>query len=554
MQKQTLKQHWQNNLKEGKKMSFENHQLNAKNEYDECTLHGICSISPTASAVKATTLGLLQELAFYIVKARDLGARNNRIKSGFIEIFSTLIPTSEYSQKNIDYIISNMQEHISEVKNLYKQLCYEKNVQANFFKNSIKISENFTIADIVKQGQKYSEKIKRILSEEQNKSLEILLIILKSMCLYIIELQDLNADIDKYYEELLKIINIKNFNELDSEALKDILKKYAQLDTELMNTLFEARKKEFSDFIEAEVLLSPKEGKAILVAGTNLKDLELVLEATKDKGINVYTHGQMIIGHTLPKLKAYKHLVGHYGKGVDSYLSDFSTFPGAIFLTKHSLCRVEKLCFCSLYSTDKIATQNTTTINDNNFEPLIHSALRAEGFTESESEKFGNFGIIEQNYLDEITKLAQRINKKEIKYVLGIGVPNKTDSQIEYFKKFWKLLKPDCFVITFNYHDNFKNIIFNNMNYCFPFLYKGLNILLKEKQTNALKIGVFNSRCELHTIPNLISLKTAGVDKIYFSQCSSTLINPMLTELLLEWFDINKYTTPENDLKIMFKE
>jgi len=530
-------------------MSFENYQVNKKNENDECNIHGICSISPTASAIKSAIFAHLQELAFYVLKVRDFGARNNQIKNSFIEIFSTLIPNYEYTQENLNHILPTLQGFIVDVKNMYKQLCEEKNIEANFFKNQMKLGEKYTISDVVKQGQKYNDKINSKLSEDQKKGLEIIIIILKSICLYIVELQSLDVDIDKYYEELLLAINPKNFNELSTEEIKELMKKYSLTDNELMSIVFEARKKEFGEFIETDILLSPKEGKAILVAGTDLHDLKLLLEATKDKGINIYTHGRMITGHTFEKLKTYPHLMGHYGKGIDDYISDFSSFPGAILLTKMSLFRVEKLCFCKLYTTDKITNLNATPIKDNDFEPIIHSALREDGFEETEPEIKEKFGINEQNYINEVAQLVERVSKNEIKNIFTIGVSNKIDSQIEYFKRFLKLLNKDCFAISFNYKDGLKNILYNNIDYAFPYLYKALDALLKVKQASGLKIYILNSRCEPHTIPNMIHLKTLGVDKIYFYPCQSSQMNPTLTDLLLKLFDMSEYTTPENDFK-----
>jgi len=141
----------------------------------------------------------------------------------------------------------------------------------------------------------------------------------------------------------------------------------------------------------------------------------------------------------------------------------------------------------------------------------------------------------------------------EIKNVLTVGISNKTSVQIEYFKKLFKLLSSDNFVVSYYYKETLKNILFANIDYAFPFLYKVIDTLLPIKKSTALKINVFNTRCEPHTIPNLLYLRYSGVDRIYFHQCSPMLINPALVEFMLENFSIRHYTTPENDIKSMLE-
>lgn len=530
---------------------YEHSNIKKQNEYNECNISGICSISPILSAIKAAIFAYLQEFAFYISEVRALEARNAKIKNAFIETFSMLISNSEYSEDSLLNIFSKLQDNINEVKTLYKSLCEEKNIQPKFFKSKIKLNKTSGVTEIIKQGTKYSDNFKQRFTEEQIKGYDIVLVILKSICLYIVELQDFNVDIDKYYEELLFAVAHKWAANVSIDELKKIIEKYSKSDNELLTLLFEARKNEFGDFVESEVHISEIEGKAILVAGTNFKELELLLEATKDKGINVYTHGQMITAHSFSKFKSYPHLVGHYGKGADYYVSDFTTFPGSIFLTKLSLFKVENLYYSRIFTFSKIKVQGITTLCDYDFEPLIKSALFADGFLETKPETKIKVGVIEQDYINKIVEFTNKIKDGRIKNIFAIGIPSKIDDQKEYFKQFYTLLKDDCFVISFSYADAFEHSLVYNIDYDFPLLYIALNHFLPLKQEYGLKINVFVTRCEPHTIPNLIYLKYIGVDNIIFSSCSPSLINPALIDSFLKWFDIKLYTTAENDLNIM---
>jgi hydroxylamine reductase len=85
------------------------------------------------------------------------------------------------------------------------------------------------------------------------------------------------------------------------------------------------------------VPLGAKKGKAILVSGHDLKDLDMILQQTEGKGINVYTHGEMLPCHGYPELKKYSHFYGHYGTAWQNQAKEFAAFPGAIVMTTNCI-------------------------------------------------------------------------------------------------------------------------------------------------------------------------------------------------------------------------
>lgn len=372
-----------------------------------------------------------------------------------------------------------------------------------------------------------------------------------------VELQELNVDINAAYKEMLFTFCMMHFSTTSTDELDKIIEKSVILDNELMQKTFEARKAEFGNIEPTEVSFSTRPGKAILVAGANIKELELVLKATQDKGINVYTHGQMIVGHTFPKLKAYPHLVGHYGQGVEHCTSDFSSFPGAVFLTKLAMYQTGHIYRSSIFTSDKIAQHGLITIKNNDFEPLIRAANFAEGFTEEETEgetkaeskESVKVGIIEEQFLKNIHTLASAIETKKIKHLIAIGVSNNTEAQKQYFEKFLELVEDNCFVISASYTNNRENVLFFNLDYVFPFSYKTINILKERNVFADLNITIFYTHCEPHTIPNLFMMKNVGINNIYFGSCPPSLINPALIEYLIEKLNIKHYNNPQEAIK-----
>lgn len=524
-----------------------------KTDEETCILTYTCSISPFLTSIHAVILVYLEELAFYLVELKILGATNAQIKEDVIQVFSELITDIEYSQERLNYSICTISKHLSEAKMLYTSLCKKNNVTPSYLKSTIKIPKSCSIAQVIKQGQNFFEnKIKNI-DAEHKKLLEIMLSLSKSICIYIIESKWLNIDYDETYEALIGILSLMNFDKILNNNLETIIKKYTKLDHNFMLQIFDAKKASFGNFMASEVTISTKAGKAILVSGNNLKELELVLEAAKGKDINVYTHGEMVIAHAFPRLKSYPNLVGHYGKGFEHSMSDFTAFNGAIFLTKLSLHKIKHIYRGNVFTSDANAPSGITIIKNDNFEPLIQAALSSKGFAETEEHESIEVGINEEEFVRKIHEVADKIDSNEIKHVFMAGVPNKTEAQKDYFKKFLNLLGDDCFALSFTDTTNRKNVLYMNVDYATPFVYIALNILIQRKSFEKMKSIVLYTKCDSHIIPTVFNMKYMGINDIYFTNCQSNIIDPALTDWMKKTLQLKTYTNPQSDLKDMLK-
>ena len=125
-----------------------------------------------------------------------------------------------------------------------------------------------------------------------------------------------------------------------------------------------------------------KKGKAILVSGHDLKDLELILKQTEGKGINVYTHGEMLPLHAYPELKKYAHFYGHYGTAWQNQHKEFGEFPGAILMTTNCIQKPKESYQANIFTTGLVGFPGVTHIADKDFAPVIEKALALPGFSE----------------------------------------------------------------------------------------------------------------------------------------------------------------------------
>lgn len=508
------------------------------------------SKSPILVYMYELIVAYFQELAFYLLKLKQIGINNDKIKDNVLEVFSGMTLHVEYSQEQFMSIISMAFCHLQQAKSLYIDVCKNNNLPTEFCRSIVKNPQKLTYAEAIRHGQRlFNLKFDKFSVEELH-LFDILIEVSKSLCVHLVELRELGGDSDKAYELQLNFLRMTKDDELFKEKINNKILEIVELDHELLFNLHEIRTHLYGELTPSEVSLTTRENKAILVSGTNLKELELLLEATKDKGIDVYTYGYMLTAHAYPKLKLYPHLVGHYGRGVETYLLDFSEFPGAIFMTKHSFQNVENLYRSRIFTTDAVSPKGVVKINENNFEPLIQSALEAKGFTKTVNRYPIKLCLDERRILNELKEVALKIGRGEIKHLFTIGVSSYTKKQKEYFDEFLNLITPDCFVLSFSYENGKPNVYHVESDYGLPFLYKFLASVSLQKSFDELKPTIFFTRCDVHTISNLLYVKKIlGISNIYMDEASSTFFNPSIFDFLMQEFDIKKLVDPRSDFK-----
>ena len=133
--------------------------------------------------------------------------------------------------------------------------------------------------------------------------------------------------------------------------------------------------------VPTQVPLGAKKGKAILVSGHDLADLEMILKQTEGKGINVYTHGEMLPTHAYPGLKKYSHFYGHYGTAWQNQHKEFAQFPGAIIMTTNCIQKPAEVYKDQIFTTGLVGWPGVKHLADKNFAPAIDKALSLPGFT-----------------------------------------------------------------------------------------------------------------------------------------------------------------------------
>lgn len=518
-------------------------------EPDECLVKGICPVNPTLPSIQEIILLYIRELAFYVLKLKDFGVENESTKHAIINAFFNIVTNVEYSQDQFQDIISGLYDYITQSRILYEKHCIENNIEIQTTKSYFKYSKRFNLTDAIRKGEKYFIKRSQSYSPKQKDLYEIILFLSKSIFIKIIELQRLGKEYDEAYYAVLHLLSPIPTKEFTEKYAKDRIENALDAYYNIAREVSRAQIQLYGDITPTLVSFSAEVGKAILVSGTDFKKLEQVLSATENTEINVYTHGiEMLMAHAFPKLKSHPNLKGHFGAGLESSLIDFASFPGAILMTKGTLQRVEYLYRGRLYTTDPIAPPGVIKILDNNYEPLIKSALEARGFTKVEQKppvKVG-YNIKEINKI--IDKIVDKILKNEIKHFFITGLSNYPHMHKKYFDNFFETLPNDTFTLSMCCTINRENIFHLDSFYDYSLIYKILRYISKRIPLNEIKMSIFLTRCDKHTISNLLYLKKFGIKNVYMGKCPPTLISPPLIQTLQETFDIKEFSEPEKDL------
>lgn len=528
-----------------------------KNTYidtNECTSRGACSIAPNIASLQVIIIYFIKQLAYYVIKLEKLGANNVSIKYEIINDLASLVSINEFSEKQLYAILAKDYQLYTEAKKAYHEICTQKGIFAKDLKNQLEFNENTTVSKAIAQGEKlFLEKYNKLTSGQKN-LISILQILLKSASMNLIKLNEFKDFDDNVYQKILTILDMFNHGKVSNKQIKDSISELAEIDNKLQFEISELLLKKFGGISKVNVSHSTKKGKAILVSGNNFADLLNILNETKDKNIDVYTHSNLLIVHALKEFQQYPNLRGHYGDTTESCILDFATFPGSILLTKNSRSNTEYLYRGRLFSNDYIIHQGVVKIENENYSELIESAEKAKGFTKGKIKDDTPLGYNEDELNNEINKLTERLKKNEIKKLYIIGMNPYSEIQKEYFKEFFSLLKPEEFALSFSFESKKDNVLTINIGNYNPLAINIIHQIFEKYEIDSNKIVFFFTTCDVMTISNIVMLKHVKAKNIYMATCPPMLVNPSVFDTFRNEYSINLTDTPHNDLEKIRKE
>jgi len=316
------------------------------------------------------------------------------------------------------------------------------------------------------------------------------------------------------------------------------------------------------------VRMSPRAGKALLVSGHDLGDLETILKQTMGKGVNVYTHGELLPANTYPALKAYPHLAGNYGGAWQDQQRDFDAFPGAIVMTSNCLINPEIKGYADrIFTAGPVGWNGVPHIANHDFTPAIDCALAQPGFAADAPEETIAAGFARNTVMGVADTLLGMIGSGEVKNMFLIGGCDGARPGRNYFHDLAMATPKDSLILTLGCGKfRFNREDLGDINGVPRVLDVGQcndaysAIQIATAVAGALNCGVNDlplhyaiSWFEQKATAVLLSMLHLGIKKIHLGPTLPQFLTPEVLGVLVDAFDIRPTGDVQEDLERMLQ-
>ena len=317
------------------------------------------------------------------------------------------------------------------------------------------------------------------------------------------------------------------------------------------------------------VNVRPLAGKAILISGHDLKDLQMLLEQTAGTGINVYTHGEMLPAHGYPELKKFPHLAGNYGSGWQNQQVEFAKFPGPVVMTSNCIIDPNVGNYGDrIWTRSIVGWPGVQHLEGEDFAQVISQALQLPGFRYSEIEQEITVGFGRQTLLSAADTVIDLVATKKLRHIFLIGGCDGSRGERSYFTDLAVSVPKDCLIMTLACGKyRFNKLDFGTIEGLPRLLDVGqcndaysaiiLAVNLAEKLgcgVNELPLSLVLSWFEQKAIVILLTLLSLGVKNIATGPTAPAFLTDNLLAILNEKFGLRAITSVEQDLKTMLPE
>ncbi|MGN0197425.1 MAG: hydroxylamine reductase [Candidatus Gastranaerophilaceae bacterium] len=308
----------------------------------------------------------------------------------------------------------------------------------------------------------------------------------------------------------------------------------------------------------------------IIISGHDLRDLALLLEQTKDKGVNVYTHGEMLPCHAYPELKKYPHLKGHFGTAWQNQRVEFDNVPAAILFTTNCIMPVKDSYKDRVFTTSAVGYPEVVHIDENkDFSPVIEKALELGGYKQERKMTGINGGDIltvgfgHETVLGVADKVISAIKSGDLKHIFLVGGCDGAKTGRNYYTDFVKSAPKNTLILTlacgkFRFNDMDLGEIDGiprllDMGQCND-AYSAVKVAVELSKAfdctvNELPLSLILSWYEQKAVCILLTLLYLGIKEIRLGPSLPAFVSPNVLKFLVEKFGIKPITTAENDLK-----
>jgi len=529
-----------------------------------CTSFGVCGKDPQTAALQDLLIYAVKDIARYAHRAGELGARDRAVDVFVVKMLFTTLT-------NVNFDPQRFQEWMGEAVAIKERARRPYETAA---KKAGKTCEKLECPVAWWQGTNdlaaMAAKGIEVGIQKRIGSLggtvagvqELITYGLKGAAAYADHALILGKEDTSLYASFHEMLDYLTRKPTDADELLARALKTGESNLKAMELLDAANTGTYGHPEPTQVRITPVKGKCILVSGHDLKDLELLLKQTEGKGVNVYTHGEMLPCNAYPALKKYKHLVGNYGGAWQVQRTEFDAFPGAVLMTTNCIQKPKETYQGRIFTSGLVGWPGVTHIADGNFAPGILAALAAPGFAADEPAKYITVGFGRNTVMSVAGKVIDLVKAGKIRHFFLVGGCDGAKPGRNYYTEFAEQVPNDCVILTLACGKfRFNKLEFGDID--------GIPRLLDVGQCNdaysAVQIavalaGAFNcgvndlplslvlSWVEQKAVAILLTLLHLGVKNIRIGPSLPAFVTPDVLGILVEKFGIKPISTAKEDL------
>lgn len=528
---------------------------------------GMCGKTSEVSDLQDMLVHLLQAVSTYAVAARKLGVVDAEIDAYVPQaFFSTLTNVNFDAQRIIDFS-RRAEAFRNDLRARYEAACVAKGVTPE----SLPAAAHYRLPDA--KTVMLSDALSFALNR-QKKEVGEDVIGLRLLCLYGLKgaaaymeharvLGQTDAQVAGRFHEFMAFLGTQP---TDAGALFQCAMDIGTLNYRIMEMLDTGETETFGHPEPTRVNTQPVAGKAIVVSGHDLHDLELILQQTEGKGINVYTHGEMLPAHAYPAFKKYTHLVGNYGTAWQNQQKEFAAFPGAIVMTSNCIIDPDVGQYAArIFTRSIVGWPGVAHIDGSDFTPAIEAALAQPGFMTDAEPVYTTTGFARNALMGAAPAVIEQVKAGNIKHFFLVGGCDGDKKERSYYGDFVKAAPKDTVILTLACGKfRFNTLELGDINGIPRYLdigqcndaYSAIQLALALADAfgcgvNDLPLSLVLSWFEQKAIVILLTLLSLGIKDIRVGPTAPAFLTPNLVATLNQQFGLRLVSNVEDDLKEM---
>ncbi|MEG0857339.1 MAG: hydroxylamine reductase [Terrisporobacter sp.] len=531
-----------------------------------CTKMGVCGKTPEVAALQDLLIFQVKGISCYAKGIVEKGENVDKDIVRFIE--NTLFATLTNVNFDVDVHVEMLRQSQKIKEALRSKVGSIKNNTEHATYN-LSDTKAEMLKDAKKAGIMYDQKL-----DPDIRSLRQTIVYgLKGIAAYGHQARELgyyDDQVDNFYVRALEATTDDN---LGVEELIRWTMRTGDISVAVMAKLDEANTKTYKNPSPQKVNVHLKKGPFIVVSGHDLWDLQMLLEQTKGKGINIYTHGEMIPCHGYPELKKYSHLVGNFGGAWQDQQKEFDNIPGCVLMTTNCLMRPRESYKDRIFTTSVVGWDGVKYIgvgadNKKDFSEIINKALELGGYKEDQEPHEILVGFGHHATLSHAETIVNAVKEGKIRHFFLIGGCDGARPGRNYYTEFAKKVPQDCVILTLACGKyRFNKLDFGEVAGLPRLLdvgqcndaYSAVKIATAladafETDINGLPLSLIISWYEQKAVADLLALLSLGVKGIYLGPTLPAFLSPNVLQYLVDTFDLRPISTADDDLKTCLKQ